>query len=214
MNDDAKNILLYGDSFFWGVNSSTGQRYKPSKRIATILQAELGDDYKVIEEGLRGRTMFGENGWFPERDGLAQFGPIFASQLPINVIVIMLGTNDLNTKTKHLPKDIAASLKQYKEKMAYWCDFMKYDTPKAIVVAPPEIDNASLDAFKDVFDGSAEQVGLLADELSKACNDLGYTCIDSRNFVQSKNADGIHISPDENAKLAVAIKESVQSLMA
>lgn len=210
MNEGTKTVLLYGDSFIWGLNPVDAKRYDYKDRIGGLLQAKLGEDYRVVEEGHRGRTMFGENGWFPERNGLEQFGPIFASHLPVDVLVIMLGTNDLNSKTNHSPQQIAASLNDYDKKIDYWCNFMKYDKPEVIVIAPPEIEDASLDLFKEIFAGSSEKIGPLAAELESKSKELGYKFIDSREVFKSAGNDGIHVSPDQNHNLANKLAEHIK----
>lgn len=209
-----KNILLYGDSFFWGVDAVGGGRHAHEDRIGVVCQKELGEDYDVVTEGLRGRTMFGENGWFPERDGSAQFGPIFASHLPLDAVVIMLGTNDLNSKTNHSAKDIARALNTYKQKMQFWCDFMKYDVPKLIVVSPPNIDKEGLDAFAEIFEGTAALVAGLRDSLQEYCVQEGDIFLDASDVVVSRGTDGIHLDAAENKKLGVFLAEKIKEVLA
>lgn len=209
MTKEIHSILLYGDSFFWGVNPDAGKRHSSYERIGRQLQTLLGPDYEVVEEGHRGRTMFGENGWFPERDGLAQFGPIFASHLPLQTLVVMLGTNDLNTKTLHTPHEIALALMKYRSKMEYWCEFMGYDTPKVIIVAPPDLDDSQLDKFKGIFAGSSAMIANLSQELQNQCSAMGYTFLDARGVVKAIGADGIHISPEDNLRLSTALKDLI-----
>src|SRR5689334_11654512 len=95
-NKAAKTILIYGDSFTFA-KIPGGLRYDCETRFTGVLQKELGKDYEVIEEGLRGRTVSGENSFFPYRNGLEQFGPIIGSHLPLDLLVLFLGTNDLNS---------------------------------------------------------------------------------------------------------------------
>ncbi len=209
MAKEIQSVLLYGDSFFWGVHPDTGKRHASSDRIGRQLQNLLGPDFEVIEEGHRGRTMYGENGWFPERDGLAQFGPIFASHIPVHTLVIMLGTNDLNSKTLHRAHDIAAALDEYQSKIEYWCEFMGYDVPKVIIVAPPDIDDTQLDKFRGIFAGSSEMIPELSQELENKCTTMDYTFLNAGTVVKSIGADGIHISPEENKKLAIALKNLI-----
>jgi lysophospholipase L1-like esterase len=204
-----KTVLLYGDSFFWGVDGVRADRQERDDRIGVICQKLLQDRFDVVTEGLRGRTMFGENVYFPERDGLAQFGPIFASHLPIDVVVIMLGSNDLNSKTRHSPKDIADALDAYVEKMKFWCDFMKYNLPKMLVVSPPHIDESSLTVFKEIFAGSASYIDELSDKLQEKASQNGFAFLDARNIVESIDTDGIHIDAVNNKKLATAISQKI-----
>ena len=51
-----KTILCFGDSNTWGYNPENRQRFGPDERWTGILRNSLGEDYRVIEEGLNGRT--------------------------------------------------------------------------------------------------------------------------------------------------------------
>ena len=53
-----KTILCFGDSNTWGYSPQTGTRFPPDIRWTGVLQKSLGDNYRVIEEGLNGRTTF------------------------------------------------------------------------------------------------------------------------------------------------------------
>lgn len=207
-----KSILLYGDSLFWGVDATVMGRHSYENRVDNVLRSKLDKSYEVVCEGLRGRCMFGENGWFPERDGLSQFGPIFASHLPIDIVVIMLGTNDLNTKTNHTPSEIASALKEYKIKMKFWVEFMKYQMPKVLVVAPPYIKEGQLiDVFKPIFSGSGQYIDGLADELQSVTKELDWYFLDTRESITSEGMDGIHLSGNDSKKLGNVIYESLRS---
>ena len=168
--------------------------------------------YCVVTEGLRGRTMFGENGWFPERDGLGQFGPIFASHLPLDVVGIMLGTNDLNSKTRHTPEQITATLHEYVKKMKFWCEFMKYEIPRLLILAPPEIDEPGLLAFKEIFEDSIEQTAVLRGALAAFSKEHGYEFLDSSKIVRSYGEDGIHLNAEENRKLGTALAQVIRTV--
>jgi len=209
-----KTVLLYGDSIFWGVDATTGQRHERANRVDTIVQQMLGDDVEVVGEGFRGRTMFGENGFFPERDGLAQFGPIFASHLPIDVVVIMLGTNDLNSKALHPANEIAESIPKYVEKMQYWCDFMGFSLPSLLIVSPPDVDQQSIKKFSEVFAGTVDRIAPAVDALQQVAQRDGHAFLDSRQIARSINTDGIHLDAAETKKLADAITAQVVALLA
>jgi len=208
-----KTVLLYGDSIFWGVNAKTGFRHDNEHRVNNVTREALNGKVEIISEGHRGRTMFGENGRFPERDGLAQFGPIFASHLPIDVVVIMLGTNDLNDKTRHSAADIANALVAYQEKMKNWSDFMGFAQPKILIVSPPDIEEKSLVKFAEIFGGSAELVGPTVDALKRVSEEQGYIFMDSREIARSIDTDGIHLNAAESRKLGAAIAEHLKVML-
>jgi len=207
-----KTVLLYGDSLFWGLNPATGKRHEREDRVSTQVQAAL-QQAEVINEGLRGRTMFGENGYFPQRDGQDQFGPIFASHLPIDLVTIMLGTNDLNAKTQHSAEDIAVSVPRYVEQMQSWCDFMGYPLPKVLVVSPTDIDASSLTKFAEVFAGASEKVAPAVAALEHLSQEQGYEFLDARSVARSINGDGIHLDPEESRKLGIAIGEKIAAML-
>lgn len=63
-----RTIVCFGDSNTWGYDAETDQRFKDEIRWTGLLDTELGDSYRVIEEGLPGRTSVSEDPLF---EGLA-----------------------------------------------------------------------------------------------------------------------------------------------
>ncbi len=93
--DTIKTILCYGDSNTWGYIPATAGRYPPDVRWPGVMRKLLGEKYNVIEEGLNGRTTVWEDPYKPGRNGLELLIPILDSHNPIDLVVVMLGTNDL-----------------------------------------------------------------------------------------------------------------------
>ena len=91
---DQKNILCFGDSNTHGYNSKTGGRFTVEERWTKLLQRKLGDDYYVIEEGLSGRTTSFEDPVFEGLSGLNAIYPCMMTHEPLDLVIIMLGTND------------------------------------------------------------------------------------------------------------------------
>ncbi len=93
-----KSILCYGDSNTWGTATQPRPdgRYAPHERWPGVLRLALGDEWLVIEEGLGGRTTVNDD---PvegaERNGRMYLLPCLGSHKPLDVVDIMLGTNDL-----------------------------------------------------------------------------------------------------------------------
>ena len=209
-----KTVLLYGDSIFWGLNGTTRARHEKADRINSVIQAELGNEVEIISEGHRGRTLFGENGFFPQRDGLAQFGPIFASHLPIDVVVIMLGVNDLNTKTDHSPEELGAALKDYEAEAKIWCDFMQYTLPKFVIISPLDIlEETFTDFQREIFEGAAAKIDTVAKTLQQSATERGWSYLDPRSVARPINSDGIHLDVSESRKLALAMTRQLSDLL-
>lgn len=101
-----KTIVCYGDSNTYGYNPENGFRYEYEERWTTILQKELKDSAIVIPEGLNGRTTSFEDELRPGRNGATYLDPCLHSHGPIDLVVLMLGTNDLKIRFQATPTDI------------------------------------------------------------------------------------------------------------
>lgn len=110
-----KKILIYGDSNTWGDNFFLGKRIDDDKQWANILQRKLGSEYKVIQEGLPGRIAGNFDIEEPYKNGKDSFLSIYKSQAPIDILIIALGSNDLQIKYNKDYKDIIKDLLWYKE---------------------------------------------------------------------------------------------------
>ncbi len=90
-----KRILCFGDSNTWGYIPSSALRYSENERWTGILETKLGDEYKIIEEGMTGRTTVFDTGFDDLLNGKKALGYILKSQLPLDAAIVLLGTNDL-----------------------------------------------------------------------------------------------------------------------
>jgi lysophospholipase L1-like esterase len=108
-----KSIVCFGDSNTWGYIPATGKRYPKEIRWTNILQQELGNEYEIIEEGLNGRTTVWDDpidaDYDANRNGKAYLGACIKSHFPLDLIIIMLGTNDLKVRYSVTAEDIAKS---------------------------------------------------------------------------------------------------------
>ena len=111
-NPIAKIILCYGDSNTWGAIPYTHQRFPINIRWVGILQDSLGTDYEIISEGLPGRTFSAHNPEIPRHTGIAHLDAILRSHCPLDLIIIMLGTNDVKSIYGLTAQDIADNLKE------------------------------------------------------------------------------------------------------
>ena len=107
-----KNVMIFGDSNTWGWDPSNDlvaaiKRWPDEVRWAGVLQAELGDDYKVIPEGLNGRTTVWDDPIEEYRCGKQQIIPLLDSHAPLDLVIIMIGTNDLKCRYTVTAQDIA-----------------------------------------------------------------------------------------------------------
>jgi lysophospholipase L1-like esterase len=93
-----KTILCYGDSNTWGYIPGTGERYASHVRWPGVLQNALGNGYVIIEEGLCGRTTVWDDPIEEYRSGKEYLIPCLKSHAPLDLVVLMLGSNDLKMR--------------------------------------------------------------------------------------------------------------------
>ncbi len=93
-----KTILCFGDSNTYGLKPDGTGRFEKSIRWTGILSELIGPKgYEVIEEGLVGRTTVFEDSTRPGRNGSKLLPVLLESHNPVDIVVLMLGTNDCKT---------------------------------------------------------------------------------------------------------------------
>ena len=106
-----KNILCYGDSNTWGCipfeGAGPARRFPPDMRWPGVLQRELGDGYWVVEAGLNARTTVWDDPLEPHRNGRELLLPTLLTHQPLDLVIIMLGTNDLKHRINASAAEIA-----------------------------------------------------------------------------------------------------------
>ena len=110
-----KNLLVFGDSNSWGfTDKNEGQRYDKRWPIIFVEYLnEIGISYNLKEDSLPGRTTNIDD----ERNGNHLNGSrVFKSSLlahsPIDMVLIMLGTNDLKERFNRQPEDVANGIEK------------------------------------------------------------------------------------------------------
>jgi len=195
-----KKILIYGDSNTWGDNFNTGKRIPTSKQWPNILKKKLGRKYQIFQEGLPGR-LAGDEEERKYKNGKDTFLSIFKTCAPVDIIFIVLGTNDLQIKYNKSSKKIIEDLKWYKELLEteYGDDNVKYFNrrfPKIYYVMPINFDN------EYIFDELSEKKRLEVINYFRNNND--YNVIIPGNMTLF---DGIHLDYEGHEKMAKIIGE-------
>jgi lysophospholipase L1-like esterase len=206
-----KRILIYGDSLVFGKVGGKNERFLAEDRLTGILQSTLGPDVEIIESGLRGRMLSGENYFFAERDGLMQFGPTIGSQLPVDFIVIILGSNDANAKGDKNEEQIFQTLNKYMEKLKEWVQFLDVKTPEIIIGIPPKIDTSSYDdGARAIFGEDApKKLSLIQDSIRSWCISNSISHLEMSKVCDPGKGDGIHLDRIGNQKVAKALAELI-----
>jgi lysophospholipase L1-like esterase len=206
---NAKRVLIYGDSITWGRIPNEFTRFDASIRFTGVLQSELDDDYEIIEEGLRGRMTNGDNPYFPDRDGYQQFPAILSSHLPIDLLIIFLGTNDTNFRANKSADQITQELESYLSLTKEVAQNMNMVSPSQIMfIAPPVISEATSQE-KGMFNGAKSKCIELCKLIKSMAekNDCQY--FDANEVVNTCEEDGIHLDAESNIALGKALAKII-----
>jgi lysophospholipase L1-like esterase len=210
-----KTILCFGDSNTWGYNPANGERFDTETRWPCRLAEILGGDYYVVEEGLNGRTTAFDDPIEPFRNGRKALDVCLLSHSPIDLFIVMLGTNDTK-KFHHLtPFMITKGLESIVTEAGQAPYGRDGSAPKVLVVSPISISPQGFDdGMREYFDeSSAEKAAALSARYSLVAEQYGYGFMDAAKYARPSMRDGIHMEPEQHALLATAFAETVQAMI-
>ncbi len=212
-NKKLKSVLIYGDSYTYG-KIPNGGRYDSEQRFTGITQKILQDTVEIMEEGLRGRTIAGDNFFFPHRDGLQQFDGIIGSHLPLDLIILFLGTNDINSGSTKEPQEIVMGYHTYFAKLAWWGKHLSLPIPKVAILAPPIIDEEkSYESFQNIFKGSQQRSNALPAIIKKFAEKENVEFYDTSTIVSVSSKDGIHLDNNANRILGNELAKFINLIL-
>lgn len=208
-----KKVLIYGDSLVYGLVPLEHRRYNDGERWTTIMAEMLGDDWHVVEEGLRSRTLQGENPFYRERDGNKQYGPILASHLPLDLIIIMLGTNDCLEVMGKNAQQISDGLNKYLHDTVEWSKECHFKTPKLLIVSPPKINEGiANNGPRQRFRGAGEKSADLPLHYRKFAEDNNLFFYDA-SCIPTSEKDGVHLDLEANRNLGEALAKFISAAL-
>lgn len=213
-NPKAKRILCYGDSFTWGYIPLTNhKRFASNVRWAGVLQDRLGTEYEVIEEGLNSRTLISEDTRSGKegRKGDEYLIPCLDTHDPIDLVVLMLGTNELKEKYKMSAKDIASLLEDKFVKVVASRESQFRGTfPKVLIVAPPIVDETT-SYGKERYVGGTQKAQDLIGELREVAKRNDCHFLSSNDLVET-GKDGVHITEQSHKRLGSGIADFIREV--
>ncbi|WP_299496233.1 SGNH/GDSL hydrolase family protein [uncultured Shewanella sp.] len=214
-----KTILIYGDSLTWGfvpngfdTKTMVCQRHLKADRWAEQLAALLGEDYQVIIEGLNGRTTVFDDPLLPGRNGLTYLLPCLLSHHPIDLVMIMLGSNDLKRHLSLEARDVAFGMRNLICQIKLANVGPNGTVPKILIICPPVIQGG-VGVFAASFMGAENKSHDLPENyrLISELEDCGF--FDSNHVIHSSHLDGVHLDKVQNTRLAKALLPTINTLL-
>lgn len=215
---DPKTVLCFGDSLTWGFDPRGGAnivRYGFTERWTRRLQVELGPSYYVIEDGLSGRTTVFDDPVIGGMSGLAQLPTALKTHMPLDLVVILLGSNDSKTRFGVNGDEIALSLGRLLDIVSKSNCGPGGKAPQTLVLVPPTMGDLSGSWLEPLFDKVHGRAALerLRASYPPVAAAFGAHCFDLNPVVGPRTIDGIHFDPDSLQPLAAALAEVIRGLL-
>ncbi|MDO5348645.1 MAG: SGNH/GDSL hydrolase family protein [Lachnospiraceae bacterium] len=210
-----KHIVCFGDSNTHGYSAYTDGRFDENERWTCLLGRKLGEDYLVLEEGLSGRTTCYDDPIHEGLSGLSYIYPCLMSHEPVDLLVIMLGTNDTKERFGSSAACIALGLKRLVAKAIATTDCWRDHKPNILIVTPKNIDKEYEETAVSATmgRGCAEKSQGLAAEYAKIAQLMGCHYFDANAVVKENNhIDYMHLTPEGHEALASALAELIPTL--
>jgi len=209
-----RTVLCFGDSNTYGAVPTLARagrhRYAPDRRWPGIMRRQLGVGWDVIEEGHPSRTTLRddpiEGG---HKNGLRALPICLESHMPLDLVIVMLGTNDLKHRFSATPSDIAESIEVLVDAIKASEAGPAGGEPAVIVVAPAPMQE--VDWLAEMFLGGAAKSLRLPGLIRDVAKRTGSGFVDAGAFVESSAVDGIHFDSDAHRILGLELAKAAKS---
>ncbi|MBC8130103.1 MAG: SGNH/GDSL hydrolase family protein [Rhizobiaceae bacterium] len=210
-----KTILCYGDSLTWGFDAEKGGRHRLEDRWPSVLAQALGERVTVIPEGLSGRTTAYDDHLAPtERNGAKVLPTILGTHEPLDLVVILLGTNDLKINAgggRAFEARIGMErLVQIVRSFPYQDD---HGVPEVLIVSPPVFVETPNDVYDQLFGHALAQSRLIAPAYVALAAEAGCHVFDATTVAEATALDGVHLDAANTRAIGQALVEPVRTIL-
>ncbi|MFV0528884.1 MAG: GDSL-type esterase/lipase family protein [Lachnospiraceae bacterium] len=209
-----KTVVCFGDSNTYGTNPEGG-RHGWGVRWTSLVQIALQDEIRLIEEGLEGRTTVWDDPIERYKNGNEYLIPCLHTHKPIDVIVLMLGTNDTKKRFSVSAMDIANGNGVLIETIRKECMHTQERQPAILLVAPIEIGEAiETIHFGGMFTPeSIEKSKQFAVEFAKIAQTYKCDFLNAAAVAVPAKADQLHMDEVSHKTLAEAITNKLKEIL-
>lgn len=212
---DLRTVLCFGDSNTHGTRAmrtaGDRRRFDRPERWPGVMAAALGPHWDIIAEGHPGRTsVFDDPIEGPHKNGQAALPVLLETHRPIDLVIVMLGTNDLKARFGQSAHDIALGVRRLV------VDIQRSDSgpqgcaPEVLIVAPVPV--LEVGALAEVFSGARLKSQALAGHLQQVAERQNVAFVDMGTVAQVDPVDGIHLSAEGHSAIGAAMAEAVQKI--
>lgn len=206
-----KTIMCFGDSNTYGESPEGFGRYPRDERWTGILQERLGNGYHIIEEGLNGRTSVWEDPVEGDKCGIHHLPACVASHTPLDLLIIMLGSNDFKQRFHATPADIAFGLERLVKTAQTIDNYTARQPFRILLVSPAHLRPQTF--LGPVFADRSQDSQALAPLVQAAAQRCGVSFLDIARYAEASQLDGLHFDRENHRKVAAAMEAKIKEIL-
>ena len=146
------------------------------------------------------------------RNGKTMLAPLLESHAPVDMLVIFLGTNDLQRHFNKSAAEVALGLETLADLAQKSGCGPNAKAPEILLIAPHRF--GALAPMQHLyFAGKERDAEALADAVRTVAETFGCHVLDASSVVTASAIDGIHLDPESHRALAAAVQERVEAVL-
>lgn len=207
-----KTILAFGDSLTWGADPATGLRHPREFRWPEVLEAGLEGTARVIAEGLGGRTTcYDDNAGPACRNGAKALEVSLASHMPLDLVIIMLGTNDLKPVHGGVAETAVSGMRRLAQIVETFPYKPRSFRPSLLIVAPPACVAGPMGA--PAAGRRISESLRLSPLYEKLAEEVNCAFFDAGTVASASSIDGVHLEGEATANIGRALVAPVLAIL-
>lgn len=209
-----RTVLCFGDSLTWGYDPEGPGRHVFEDRWPGVLGSALGSGVSVIAEGLNGRTTgYDDHLADCDRNGVKNLPTVLHTHMPLDLVVIMLGTNDMKPAIAGTAYAARAGMQRLVGLIRHHEYSFDYDAPEILIVSPPPLCETADPVFSAIFRNGVEESAMLASLYRDLADDLGCGFFDAGSVARTSPIDGVHLNAEGTRAIGRGLEPIVRMML-
>lgn len=209
-----KHILAFGDSLTWGFKAGTFTRHAFEDRWPNVLAAGLGGKARVIEEGQNGRMTVHDDPYvFENRSGAVALPIALSTHQPLDLVIIMLGTNDLKWEGRQRALEARLGMARLVEIVRSYAYKPGCAVPHILLMSPPHLGKTEDEDFAGYFEHAIAESKLLGPQYAKLAGETGCHFFDAASVAKADPTDGVHLDVANTRAIGTGLVPVVKGIL-
>lgn len=209
-----KHILAFGDSLTWGFQAGQWTRHALDDRWPTVLALGLDGKARVIEEGQNGRMTVHDDPYVLEnRSGAVALPIALSTHQPLDLVIIMLGLNDLKWEGRQRAIDVRLGMARLVEITRTYVYKPGCAIPELLLMSPPHLCKTENEDFAFYFEHAIAESKNLAYQYAKLASETGCHFFDAASVAKANPVDGVHLDAANTRAIGKALIPVVKGIL-